>query len=430
MPLERCTIDGKEGWRWGSSGKCYTGPEGRALALRQARAILANQGDSLPSEWPDAFRIDRADVLTKVERTPEGYLKGDAIVSRTGVFIYHNPDGSIRRELRHPDDVFAADSLETLKLVPVTNDHPPTTMLDSATAKTFQIGATGDNVRPDGKYLKASLVITDADAVASVEGGKRGLSCGYKCDLIREDGVYDGQPYDYRQTAIRYNHLAICHVGRAGRDARLRLDSLDISESVEYSDSDPQPDRRVPMVKYRIDGIDYDAAPEVVNYVNKLDAQIKTLSSERDALKGERDSWKDKYDALKAEAAKVDLPKLVSEGVKARLDVERKARAVLTDKAIIEKLDSMSDTDIRKAVILAVFPRATLDNASDAYLAARFDAACEVALDDKGERRSDALASNRALSAPDLSGERKDSVDAYGRYVSRLMNGGKEPAKK
>ena len=35
--------------------------------------------------------------------TPEGYLIDNPILTRVGIFEYHNPDGTIRRELRLPD---------------------------------------------------------------------------------------------------------------------------------------------------------------------------------------------------------------------------------------------------------------------------------------------------------------------------------------
>lgn len=38
MPLERCQLDGKSGWRWGSA-KCYTGDGAKEKALKQGRAI-------------------------------------------------------------------------------------------------------------------------------------------------------------------------------------------------------------------------------------------------------------------------------------------------------------------------------------------------------------------------------------------------------
>ena len=51
MPIEQCRKDNKPGYRWGSSGACYTYTAGdtqgrlraRRLALRQARAIRASE---------------------------------------------------------------------------------------------------------------------------------------------------------------------------------------------------------------------------------------------------------------------------------------------------------------------------------------------------------------------------------------------------
>ncbi len=54
MPLMKCTENGKPGYKWGESGKCYTYTPGNEIsrnnakekALKQARAIKANQGDN------------------------------------------------------------------------------------------------------------------------------------------------------------------------------------------------------------------------------------------------------------------------------------------------------------------------------------------------------------------------------------------------
>lgn len=40
MPLTRCEVNGKSGWKWGSSGKCYTGEGGKRRAIQQATAIV------------------------------------------------------------------------------------------------------------------------------------------------------------------------------------------------------------------------------------------------------------------------------------------------------------------------------------------------------------------------------------------------------
>jgi len=41
MPVQRCTKDGKAGWRWGKNGKCYTGSGAKAKAAKQGAAIKA-----------------------------------------------------------------------------------------------------------------------------------------------------------------------------------------------------------------------------------------------------------------------------------------------------------------------------------------------------------------------------------------------------
>jgi len=43
MPVKTCIINGKNGYKWGDSGKCYTGPEARDKAIRQGRAIEINK---------------------------------------------------------------------------------------------------------------------------------------------------------------------------------------------------------------------------------------------------------------------------------------------------------------------------------------------------------------------------------------------------
>ena len=36
MPLQRCAVNNKSGWKWGKSGKCY---ENKQEALKQGAAI-------------------------------------------------------------------------------------------------------------------------------------------------------------------------------------------------------------------------------------------------------------------------------------------------------------------------------------------------------------------------------------------------------
>lgn len=43
MPFMRCSVGGKSGWKWGNSGKCYTGSDAKAKATEQMKAIKSSQ---------------------------------------------------------------------------------------------------------------------------------------------------------------------------------------------------------------------------------------------------------------------------------------------------------------------------------------------------------------------------------------------------
>lgn len=147
--------------------------------------------------------------------------------TRTGVFPYMDGAGKVRLELRHPDDVFDPASLATLKYAPVTIEHPPI-MLDPKNVSEYSVGHTTERVEVNREMVDTDLIIEHQDAIDAVEKGSlRELSSGYTADIVEEEGVYNGAPYNARQKNIRYNHLAIVKRGRAGPEVRLRLDSAD-----------------------------------------------------------------------------------------------------------------------------------------------------------------------------------------------------------
>src|SRR5271156_2344986 len=90
-------------------------------------------------------RYDRG-AVSKAIITDEGFLKAHAVVTRAGIFEYINADGSIRRELRHPNDVFQAESLGSMKMKPITNGHPAQKLVTSKNIKELAVGYTGETV--------------------------------------------------------------------------------------------------------------------------------------------------------------------------------------------------------------------------------------------------------------------------------------------
>ena len=169
-------------------------------------------------------RIDKALLIGKVKKTDDGYVKGLACVARSGILEYVE-GGKIIRELVRPETLAKADSLETLKMKPITNDHPSVKLLTTENIKQFQVGFTGETVKVDDGLLYSSISINDNKAIQAVDSGKRELSCGYTCNLDESGGVWNGQKYDREQLNRKYNHVAICDLGRAGSVASLHYSS-------------------------------------------------------------------------------------------------------------------------------------------------------------------------------------------------------------
>ena len=226
----------------------------------------------------DTFKIP------KVTKTKEGFLKGDVVASRSGIFEYMNIDGSIRRELRHPNDVFKTDSLESLKMIPVTDNHP-NEFVDSSNAHKYQVGFTGETYKVNEDKIITSITVTHDDVIEKILNGKLELSLGYTVDLIPEKGVYQGMKYDYRQVNPSYNHLAIVQQGRAGHDARFRFDSA--AELVTNSN-----------IKKEVTMSDKTENKDETELVAEKQSRIDSLISERDLMKYKTESLQKKLDSV------------------------------------------------------------------------------------------------------------------------------------
>lgn len=185
-----------------------------------------------------AFRVDRG-ALGEARLDHNGTLIVKGTLTRTGVFTYRHTDKNGKtfstKELRHPEDVFDAKSVASFAQVPVTDDHPTEGRVTSDNVKRLSVGNLGDSISREGQkdnLVTADLIIRDAKAIDKVMGRggqprKLFLSCGYKADVIEDDGEYMGEKYDHRQTNIRGNHVALVRNPRAGEVARLMLDSDD-----------------------------------------------------------------------------------------------------------------------------------------------------------------------------------------------------------
>jgi hypothetical protein len=84
-----------------------------------------------------SFRYDVAPI-ERYEMTPEGYLRAWATIARTGVQMYTDADGSVRREYRPAEEVSSPESLASFAGKAVTLEHPPFFLI-APTRKTIKL---------------------------------------------------------------------------------------------------------------------------------------------------------------------------------------------------------------------------------------------------------------------------------------------------
>ena len=401
--------------------------------------------------------IDNSQWMTlPFERTSEGFLRGRAIVTSIGVFTYKRADGTVQRELRLPEEVFSLKTLNSMKLKPVTLNHP-TELVTSDNADKLQVGSLGDNPSwtkewehrnweevTDGINCAIDMIITKKDAIDAVLNGKQALSMGYTCDLeiAEPEATWCGIEYDFIQRNIRYNHCAIVDSARAGDNAKIELRAD--SDDAVLEDIVIKTDGGTSMLKkINLDGIDYEAEESVIKALNaekaradkaendacetkksldkkvadfekkvtEFEKRISELEAEKDTAKEKADSAEKELEELKKTS--MDSKKM-DEMVNAKIDLLHNA-----EKAGVEVKSDMADSDIKKAVIAKVFPNAKFDGKDEVYVQARYDATIEI-LAERADNKS------RQFTSDLPPAEHADENDARERMIQRLKNHGKE----
>jgi len=359
------------------------------------------------------FRYDVAPI-DKYEVTPEGYLRAWATLARTGVQMYTDADGSIRREYRPESEVASPESLASFAGKAITLEHP-SVLLDSANTKDYQIGFSGTEVVYDNGFVRAVMTITDKDAIESLmRWDVKEVSAGYRVNYDATPGVTDsGENYDGIQREINGNHIAVVRRGRGGPQVRLHLDRLDAANPYLIN-SIEEPSM---TAKVNFDGAEFDVSESVALAITKEREDAKMSYKE---MKGKCDSAEGRADALaqELETAKADLEAAKQVNVDSLVE----ERIALIDKARTS-LDSAFDfagktaREIMEASIKAVRGDADLSERSDDYVMAMFDTLSESA-------RSDSTGTNQLRQAV---ASIASPSSAPASYMDRIQNAWKTP---
>lgn len=362
--------------------------------------------------------------------TPEGYLIDNPILTRVGIFEYHNPDGTIRRELRLPEEVFAAESLASYKGKPVILTHEAG-LVDVENVQQEHIGTILSEGIQDGDNVRAQIVIHDAE---SLDYGLRELSLGYTQTPDETPGVWNGQPYDAIQRNIQINHLALVEKARAGEQARLNIDGEEqggnqmskarkdgltpeeIARLVEeykqrqaqrMENTNPTTDEGTNPDEQTTDEDEADPVKEVKDRRDRRDASgdCETMDEASGVIAQQDEDIQKLLDFIAQLQAKIDFDeasaeeeaKTDSEGETAEANadeeepqenplnmdsidayVNQKIELIrLGDKLNLDGIETMKPMDAKKAIIKKVHPNIRLDGKDTAYINAMFDIAKE-----------------------------------------------------
>ena len=179
----------------------------------------------------EAIRFDFG-VLGKPEIIkPENYLLVPGVFAVDGILKYFDPSkpNQVRKELRHPD--INRQIVKQFRQQPYVIDHPPK-LLDSSSATQHLRGITTDNVRyipgevDQPGMIAGNIKIFDKSTISMLmEGKKRGVSSGYRCQVDYSGGKWNNDAYDaMQQLPFQINHVAGCDNPRAGEFSKIYLD--------------------------------------------------------------------------------------------------------------------------------------------------------------------------------------------------------------
>lgn len=304
-----------------------------------------------------------------------GFFTSDVVLSRVGVQEYYGFELGLSDDqafqkfgvFRPPEEVFNQDSIRSFVNMVVTDDHP-SGLVTVSNVKDLQVG-TVSSPQADEKngIVKGIITITDRKQIEKTENGKIKVSLGYVQNLIQKDGVYNGENYQFVQTKIRGNHLAIVDAGRCGAACRI------------ITDHDKRKGENIMIIT--IDGIEYDVenkqlAQAIQNQQKAHDAseeEMKKKIEEKDEELEEMKKKKEEAEATKdAALKKVLTDEQLSEVVKSHVELIVDAKMILGDKM---PECGICPKEIKSAIIDHVYGETDFSGKTDDYINAMFDLA-------------------------------------------------------
>lgn len=279
-----------------------------------------------------------------------GFLRGFATLAKEGVYEYGDATGKTWRELTPLSTLTDTKWLKSLKMSPITLDHPAAGMVNRKNFKSLSVGTGGSEFATDGSGISSELTIMDDAAIAAAQSTHQEISLGYYAQVEDRAGVWNGQAYDRVQVARTANHIALVPAGRHGPDVRSYFDAATVArqdgaaiqvgkltdETAKITRSKVDPELKQALKDAA------DAAALATTEKARADAaegKVLALTAEVTALKADVAALPAKIDAAKADAAAA---------AKARATLDAKAVEMLGKDFVC---DGKTDSEVKRAML-------------------------------------------------------------------------------
>ncbi len=166
----------------------------------------------------------------------------DNPILKAGIFPYLGSEigqgepSRVYKVLRSEEELSKPEAIKSFELVPLINEHFVLGELGTDTDDKSIDGIVGESIYFKAPYLKSNIKVFGKHIKKLIEVGKIELSAGYSCKYIP---VENNPDYDFIQTDIRANHLALVEAGRNGSDVAVQdalkftLDSKELLMNLE-----------------------------------------------------------------------------------------------------------------------------------------------------------------------------------------------------
>lgn len=260
-----------------------------------------------------------------------------ARIAKSGVLDYYEYDFDSGdfvtvKEANLPEDIFDNATLETAKNIIVTNEHPYNLINSNTARDEFRGFSLSDVEVEDDKFISVSIKVFDKDLQSDILAGRKNqVSVGKIVKVLDEQGEFEGEAYDKRQTQIRFNHIAIVGQGRAGDEVKVLTDSknkirFDYKPEIKNKEEETMAEEVVSKEEY-----------------NKLKGKYDAMEKEKVKLEGEKTTLEEKLDNLEKEKSKMDgINEATSQKIK---ELEEKLDATVSREEFNSKLNLIREVE-------------------------------------------------------------------------------------